>query len=368
MGTPLSRRAAVRPLLLRSIRSILGLWIALALSSAAGAAPAPGWRRVDIAATGSYFFRYVPASLDTDRPAPVVLFFHGSGSKPFSYQGSVQDAAERAGCVVALPKSDSDQGWGTGDDAQTVSETLRLLREEMTVDPARISVAGHSAGGAYAYLLAYTTRSQYSAVFSLAARYYPVSAVADPAYKAPIHMFYGTADPNYSGSYNTLKLQWNRLGVSSEEDIRPGLGHSDMPADAMAAGFLFLVGKSYPLSGPTGICMPGPTALCLQGGRYRVEVTWRDFTGKTGVGSVVPGATSDSGLFWFFAPANWELMVKVLDACADYGHHWVFAAATTSVEYTLTVTDTATGAAAVYRNPLGQTAKTVTDTQALSCP
>jgi predicted esterase len=345
--------ARVRPgkedALLRPV--FLSLWIALVVTSTATAAPkvspTAGWRRVDIASTGSYFFRYVPASLDAGRPAPVVLFLHGAGSKPFDYQGTVQDAAESA-------------GW--------IAETLRLLREETAVDPARIAVSGHSAGGAYAYLLAYTTRSQYSAVFTLAARYYPVSAVADPVYKAPIRMFYGTADPNYGGSYNTLKMQWNRLGILSEDDIRAGLGHSDMPADAMAAGFQFLVGKSYPASAPPGVCTPTPTALCLQGGRYRVEVTWRDFAGKTGVGSVVPGAAADSGLFWFFAPENWELMVKVLDACASSGHHWVFAAATTTVEYTLTVTDTANGATTVYRNPLGQTAVTVTDTQALGCP
>ncbi|MES1211003.1 MAG: hypothetical protein ABUL63_01585, partial [Acidobacteriota bacterium] len=113
---------------------LLGLSIALAAASAVTAAPnvspTAGWRRVDIAATNSYFFRYVPASLDTSRPAPVVLFLHGSGSKPFDYQGTVQDAAESAGCIVALPKSDSSQGWGTGDDAQTIAETLRLLREE----------------------------------------------------------------------------------------------------------------------------------------------------------------------------------------------------------------------------------------------
>jgi poly(3-hydroxybutyrate) depolymerase len=351
----------------KKLPPVLGLWLALAVCAAAGAAPTPGWSRVDIPATGSYFFRYVPASLDTSRPVPVVLFLHGSGAKPFSYQGTVQDAAESAGCVVALPKSSSDQGWGIGNDAQTVAETVRLLGEEMAVDPARIAVSGHSAGGAYAYLLAYTTRSRYSAVFSLAARYYPVNAVADPAYKAPIRMFYGTDDPNYSGSYNTLKLQWNRLGVPWEEDIRPGLGHSDMPADAMAAGFRFLVGKSYPASVPPGVCTPTATALCLQGNRFRVEVTWRDFAGNQGVGSVVPGAATDSGLFWFFAPANWELLVKVLDACSSSGDYWVFAAATTTVEYTLTVTDTATGHTAVYRNALGHTPSAVTDTQALRC-
>jgi predicted esterase len=348
-------------------RAVLGFWLLLVTGGGmASAAPTPGWRRVDVPATVSYFLRYVPASLDASRPAPVVLFFHGSGSRPFVYENYVQDAAERAGCVVAMPKSDSDQGWGTGDDDQTVSETLRLLREEMAVDPQRIAVSGHSAGGAYAYLLAYTTRSGYSAVFELAARYYAVSAVADPSYKAPIRMFYGTADPNYTGgSYASLKQQWERLGIPWQEDVRPGLGHDAMPADAMAAGFQFLVGERYP--GASGVCVPGPTALCLQGGRFRVEVAWRDFSGATGAGTVVPGAAADSGLFWFFAPSNWEMLVKVLDGCAVNGHRWVFSAATTTVEYTLTVTDTATGARAVYHNPLGQAAKAITDTSALAC-
>jgi len=350
--------------------AVLGLWIALAVFSTAmaSATPAPGWWRVDIPLTHSYFFRYVPASLDASRPVPVVLFFHGSGSKPFAYESFVQDAAEQARCVVALPKSASDLGWGTGDDDQTVAETLRLLRADMTVDPARIAVAGHSAGGSYAYLLAYTTRSGYSAVFSLAAHFYAVSAVADPAYKAPIRMFYGTADPNYTGgSYDALKQQWIRLGVPWEEDIRPGLGHGDLPADAMAAGFLFLVDKAYPTGGATNPCVPDPAVLCLGDRRFRLDVTWRDFAGLTGTGTAVP-LSEESGLFWFFAASNLEMLVKVLDGCAITGHHWVFAAATTNVAYTLTVTDTTTGAKAVYNNPLGRASPAVTDTMALGCP
>jgi hypothetical protein len=98
-------------------------------------------------------------------------------------------------------------------------------------------------------------------------------------------------------------------------------------------------------------------------------VTWRDFTGQTGVGSVAACSTADSGLFWFFHPDNWELMVKVLDGCALNGHHWVFAAATTTVEYTLTVTDTLTGETKAYHNPLGTPAVAITDTSALAgCP
>ena len=352
---------------IKKVPVVLGLWIALAVSATASAAPTAGWQWVDVPLTGSYFLRYVPASLDASRPVPVVLFFHGSGSSPGAYLHYVQAAAEAARSVVALPKSAADDGWGTGDDDVTVAETLRLLRTEVAVDPAHIAVAGHSAGGAYAYLLAYTTRSGYSAVFSLAARFYAVSAVADPAYKAPIRMFYGTADPNYIGSHDALKQQWIRLGVPWEEDIRPGLGHADMPADAMAAGFLFLLDKAYPTGGATGPCVPGPAVLCLGDGRFRLDVTWRDFSTRTGTGTAVP-LSEESGLFWFFAASNLEMLVKVLDGCSITGHHWVFAAATTNVEYILTVTDTTTGAKAVYRNPLGRASPAITDTMALGCP
>jgi predicted esterase len=331
--------------------------------------PLTGWARLQVPATGSYYLRYVPASLDPSQPAPVVLFLHGSGGRPELYQTFVDAAAERAGCVLVMPKSSSTLGWGFGDDDLTIQESLRLVREALPVDPRRTAVAGHSAGGAYAYLLAYTTRSGFSAVFTLAASRYPVEAVADPLYKAPIRMYYGTLDPNYTnGAYAGLKQQWERLGLEYEEDVRPGYAHRDLPAEAMEEGFRFLTAKTYPAAVP-GPCVPGPTRLCLRGGRFRVEVAWRDFQGQTGAGQVVPGAADGSGLFWFFSPDNWEMLVKVLDGCGLNGHYWVFASATTTVEYDLTVTDTRTGSAARYHNPPGTAPPALTDTGALAvCP
>lgn len=326
---------------------------------------APGWQRIDVAATGSYADRYVPASLDQSGPAPLVLFFHGAGSSPQPYRVYVANAAEAAGSVAVLPKSET-LGWGTSEDAATVAESLRLAGEDLSIDPRRIAVAGHSAGGAYAYLLAYSTVSRYSGVFSLAAPYYPVGAVADPAYSAPIRMYYGTQDPNYAGSYAALVAQWQRLGVPSESDVQAGYGHGSWPDTSLDDGFRFLAAQRYPAAAG---CVPSDTRLCLNGGRYAVEVAWRDFEGKAGQGHVVPGAAADSGLFWFFGPQNWELLVKVLDGCAVNGHVWVFAAATTTVEHTLVVTDTLTGASARYDNPAGRPAPAVTDTLAFAaCP
>jgi hypothetical protein len=75
--------------------------------------------------------------------------------------------------------------------------------------------------------------------------------------------------------------------------------------------------------------------------------------GNSGAGTAVP-LTPDSGYFWFFNPANVELAIKVLDGRPVNGHFWVFYGALSNVEYTITVTDTQTGAVRTYRNPAHQ--------------
>ncbi len=120
---------------------------------------------------------------------------------------------------------------------------------------------------------------------------------------------------------------------------------------------------------PAPACTSDSTTLCLNQDRFQVRVSWRNFAGNTGPGRVAPPASDDSGLFWFFSMDNWEMLVKVLDGCGFNDHYWVFAAATTNVEYTLTVTDTATGLETSYFNELGVASPAITDTTALaSCP
>ena len=123
-------------------------------------------------------------------------------------------------------------------------------------------------------------------------------------------------------------------------------------------------------------CIPRDTVMCLNDDRFQVQVSWRTAPGNsggpggTGLGRVVPGVTSDdSGLFYFFRQDNWEMLLKVLDGCPVNDRYWVFFAATTTVEFSVHVGDTATGDEALYYNPLGQRADAVTDTNAFAtCP
>lgn len=111
------------------------------------------------------------------------------------------------------------------------------------------------------------------------------------------------------------------------------------------------------------MCVPSATTLCLGGGRFALSVDWETPT-ASGTGKVVELASAGSGLFWFFAAENWELLVKVLDGCALNQHFWVFSAATTNVAYELEVRDLVAGTRQVYRNEQGTLAAAVNDASA----
>jgi hypothetical protein len=135
---------------------------------------------------------------------------------------------------------------------------------------------------------------------------------------------------------------------------------------SLAAALLSDVG--WPGGTLASSCVPSDTAICLQGGRFRVEVQWRDFVGQGGAAHTVAVRTPDSGLFWFYGADNWELLVKVLDGCGQNDRYWVFAAAATALQYRITVTDTHAGQQRSYSNPLGVSSPAVTDVEAFACP
>ena len=128
------------------------------------------------------------------------------------------------------------------------------------------------------------------------------------------------------------------------------------------ASQVFLVEVSL----PAGSCVPDDVTRCLLDSRYAVRVNWWTLRGEAGAGKVVREGTNDSGLFWFFNPENWEVLLKVLDGCAINGHVWVFGASTTDVGYAIEVTDTVIGGVREYRNEAGRPAPAVVDTAAFA--
>ena len=278
----------------------------------------------------------------------------------------MQPLADELGCALLLLRALENAGFGVGDDAGALDEALGRTTAELSIDPMRIYLAGHSAGGAFAYVLAYGSVRRFAAVYTLSAPYRQVLGIADADYTAPIRMYYGSLDPNYSGALPFLRTVWERLGVRHVEDLQSGGGHNTWDPATLGNGFRFLLGERY---GTAGGCQPSGERLCLLAGRFAVTATWRVASGRSGAAGARIEKGRDSGNLWFFSPDNWEVLVKVLDACVVNQRFWVFLAAATDVEFHLVVTDLRSGEVRRYDNALGHSATPVLDTAAFAtCP
>lgn len=245
----------------RAPAPILSLLIlGLSLPASGGPAPKPrprshelsaaGWVRVELPAAGSHAWRYVPSSvtpLARGERLPVVVFLHGSGASPAVWRPFLEAPAEAAGVVVIAPAPADPFGWGIAEDSATLDEAVERLAAEVPVDRRRVGLAGHSAGGAYALVLAYGTRDRFSAVFSFSAPFRNLLALADPVYTPPARLWYGEEDPNHlSGHFAAIAAMLEHRGVDWTAETVPGLGHSSIRRQDLAAGFAFLAAQRRP--------------------------------------------------------------------------------------------------------------------------
>lgn len=153
------------------------------------------------------------------------------------------------------------------------------------------------------------------------------------------HLPAGTSDTIFEGIIASKGFTqfWNHLAAVANVDGNRTVFHTTGPAQ-------------------TAGCTSGATTLCL-GGRFKVQVSGANITGFA-----IPN-TSDTGDFWFYSPNNIDVVVKVLDGRGFNNKFWVFIGSLSNVGYTVTVTDTATGAVKTYTNPPG-TVGSVADTAA----
>ncbi len=159
--------------------------------AAAGRLTAPGDYRLSLEHDGltRRYLVHVPRSYRADRPAPLVVAFHGGGG---GMEHMADDAnyglvskSERAGFVVVFPNGVSRlpsgmlATWNAGaccgsardrnvDDVGFVRKMLADLATRLAVDPARVYATGMSNGAMMAYRLACELPASFRAIAAVA--------------------------------------------------------------------------------------------------------------------------------------------------------------------------------------------------------
>lgn len=147
-----------------------------------------------------------------------------------------------------------------------------------------------------------------------------------------------------------------------------------------------LMHGSVPVSNETSLsmfeippCLPGPATACLFGGEFRVEGVMHDFSSpprsfEARVMSFPGGrAESDQAVFFeSFSPGNFEVGVKMVDACGlpvgdPARGFWAFFGGLTNAETLIRVEDTRTGDVLEWSNPRGSFPRTLARTDAFPC-
>lgn len=205
--------------------------------------------------------------------------------------------------------------------------------------------------------------------------------------QAFLHFFLSTDQNITRSDINLGGFKWEPLNTWSEDyDGYEFTIPANTPAGQYYVGALVSYTTSYTADSVTynnswviptkltvgsqqtgGTCVPSATNICIGNNRFGVKVDFR--TGNGPGNAQMIKYTPDSGLAWFFSAENIEMLMKVVDACVPtFGNkYWFFAAATTDVEYTITVTDSKTGRVKTYYHGPGTPAPAITDTGAFDC-
>ena len=141
------------------------------------------------------YYLYVPPGISADRPAPLILTLHGSGSDGRRLVEKWKDLAEKEGIVLAGPDAITPGRWASPEDGPLfLRDVVEDVRARFPIDGRRLYLFGHSAGAVFglqmacleseyfaaAVLHAGAIEESYYSIFDFASRKVPIAIVIGP--------------------------------------------------------------------------------------------------------------------------------------------------------------------------------------------
>jgi dienelactone hydrolase len=175
--------------------------------------------RETVAAHTVYF--YVPKALPADKPAPLLLLFHGSRRDGMTQINEWWKLADKEGIVLAAPNATDAEHWSIPEDGpDLLRELVKAAEKRHRIDPRRIYAFGHSAGGGFMLNMAPLESGYLAAVAVHAGQFRNVASSGTLPFaerKIPIFIVIGTRD--------------QLLSVESVRQTREGFAGAGFPIE-----------------------------------------------------------------------------------------------------------------------------------------
>lgn len=113
------------------------------------------------------YYLYVPSTIKTETPAPLIIMLHGSGRTGVTLVEKWKDYAKKEGFIIAGPDATDLRGWGSPQDGPDfLHDLVEELKSKYAVNPRRVYLFGHSAGASFALQMS-LMESQYFAATAI---------------------------------------------------------------------------------------------------------------------------------------------------------------------------------------------------------
>ena len=176
------------------------------------------------------YILHVPASYNSETPAPLLFCFHGFGSSAVANMTytNFKAIADTAGFILIHPQGTKIQDqnhWNVGgftststvDDVGFTETLLETISNEFNINSDRVYSTGMSNGGYMSFLLACQLSDKFAAVASVTGTMTPQTFnECNPQHPTPILQIHGdtdgtvpyNGDPNWSKSVNQVLEYW----------------------------------------------------------------------------------------------------------------------------------------------------------------
>lgn len=172
---------------------------------------------------------YVPETLKSGTPAPLIVLLHGSGRNGLSLVDKWKDLAEKEGIILAGPDSMDPAKWATPvDGPDFLHDVVENVKSKYSINPRRVYLFGHSGGAVFALYMALFESEYFAASAAHAGALRSKDAAIEIAKrKTPIAIFVGTRDPFFPlADVRGTRDDLNKQGFAAELTEVPGHDHN----------------------------------------------------------------------------------------------------------------------------------------------